>query len=150
VVPRVPGRVAAFALVAASVLPGALLVASPAQAASPTTCSAISGKADSPTASLTGCTSATTGGSGTLSASHTKDVDTVTWKNGGSTDFRLKGHGGSGAQCPPDSLEIMLRGTVTKSTCAASSIKGAVSADVCLKGTKKGKVSLLAGTVLTF
>ena len=148
--PNVALRPLAVLLLTLSGSLGALVLAGPAEAAATTTCSALSGKVESPTASLTGCTSSTTGGSGTLSASHTKNVDTVKWENGGSTNFRLKGNGGSGTQCPPGSLEIMLKGTVTKSTGAAASIEGAVSADICLKGTKKGKVSLLAGTVFTF
>jgi len=117
-------------------------------AATTATCGALTGRLASPTAHLTGCTSSTTGGAGTLSGS--QGVDTVKWKNGGVTTFHLKGNSGKKNHCPTGSTEFYLRGTVTKSTGNAAAIKGAVSADLCVAGTPHGKVGLLTGTLFTF
>jgi len=113
-----------------------------------TTCDALSGKAVSPSGSLTGCTAATTGGSGHLTGSGV--VDTVNWANGGTTTFRLNSHIVNKSDCASGAMEIALKGTVTKSTGAAAGIKGRVSAHLCFTGTKPEKVSLLTGTVFKF
>lgn len=131
---------------------GALAMAGPAGAASGTSgtmCTAVSGNIRNPTNHLAGCTKSATGGSGVLSfvQSGNETVDTVTWKNGGTTTFDVKTKSGTDA-CPSGSFEIEIRTKVTGSTGAAVSIRGKVSADVC--GTGKGKVSLLTGTVWKF
>jgi hypothetical protein len=134
-------------LLGASPSVAVLALAGPAAAAASATCGALSGKLASPTAHLTGCTGSTTGGAGTLSGS--QGIDTVKWKNGGVTTFRLKSNVGKQNHCPTGSTEFYLRGTVTKSTGSATAIKGAVSADLCVTGTPRGKVSLLTGTLFT-
>jgi hypothetical protein len=144
----IPHRVAAFLTV--SLVIGTIVLASPAQAVSATTCSALSGRLIKPTAALTGCTSSTTGGSGTLSASSTEGVDTVSWKNGGTTNFRFKSGDDQGNRCPSGSSELVLKGKVTKSTGAASSITGAVSGQLCITGSKKALLTLVPGTVFKF
>jgi hypothetical protein len=135
-------------LLASSPLFGVLALAGPAGAAAGTTCGALSGKLARPTARLTQCTSSTTGGTGILSGS--QGVDAVKWRNGGVTTFRLKGNAGKQNHCPSASTEFYLKGTVTKSTGSAATIRGAVSADLCVTTTKTGKVTLLTGTVFTF
>ena len=144
----VPKRVAMS--LAVSLAFATFVLSGPAQAVSVTTCSALSGTIAKPTAKLSGCLNSTTGGSGILSASNKEGVDTVTWKNGGTTDFRFKSRSGQGGPCPSGASELVLRGTVTKSTGAASSIAGAVLGRLCITGTKKATVTLATGTVFTF
>jgi pectate lyase len=128
---------------------GTLAVSDSAEAASATTCNAVSGNVGNSTNHLAGCTKSTTGGSGTLSFAQTGDktVDTVTWKNDGTTSFVVTTRSGAN-RCPSDSFEVRIRSTVTKSTGAAASIKGKVFADACITGL--GNVSLLTGTVWKF
>jgi hypothetical protein len=45
-----------------------------------------------------------------LSASNTEGVDTVSWKNGGTTNFRFKSGDGQGNRCPSRSSELVLKG----------------------------------------
>jgi hypothetical protein len=128
---------------------GTLTLSDAAGATSSTTCSAVSGNVGDATNHLAGCTKSTTGGSGTLSVAQTGDktVDTVTWKNNGTTSFVVTTRSGAN-RCPSGSFEVRIRSTVTKSTGAAASIKGKVSADACITGL--GNVSLLTGTVWKF
>lgn len=126
-----------------------LALSDSAGAASGTICSDVSGNVGNPTSHLAGCTKSTTGGSGTLSfvQKGEKTVDTVTWKNDGTTTFVVTTRSGTN-RCPSGSFEIEIRSTVTKSTGAAASIKGKVSVDVCVTGS--GNVSLLMGTAWKF
>ena len=135
-------------LLTLSGLMGMLALSSSVEAMGATTCSAITGRASTPTARLAGCTVSTTGGGGTLGGSN--GIDVVTWKNGGTTTIHLSNHGGTKDHCPSGSSEFYLNGTVTGSTGAAAGIAGSVRAELCITGTKKETVSLLTGTVFKF
>ena len=142
---RLSNRVLIVFLLAIPTSLGTLALSDSAGATGGTICSALSGNLSRPNEHLTECTTSTTGGSGLLSGNG--HVDTVTWKNGGTTTFVIK-IGSGNLLCPDGSSAIEIRSTVKKSTGAASSITGKVSADVCITG--KGRVSLLPGTVWKF
>jgi hypothetical protein len=146
---RLSNRLLIVSLLAFPSSLGTFTLSSSAGAATGTTCGAVSGNVANPTNHLAGCTKSTTGGSGTLSfAQHGhKTVDTVTWKNDGTTTFVVKTRSGPNL-CPAGSFEVRIRSTVTQSTGAAASIQGKVSADACITGS--GNVSLLTGTAWRF
>jgi Ca2+-binding RTX toxin-like protein len=144
----VPMRLFIGASIAAASTFGIVSFASSAGAVSSTTCSAVSGKVHAHTVQLEGCTAATTGGSGSISGSHGKD--TVVWANGGTTVFKPRSGAVKVNECPAGDSEIHLKGTVASSTGAAAGVQGAVSADICIPVSGKGKVSLLKGTVWRF
>lgn len=125
-----------------------------AQAATPasaTACSTVTAKVSSPSGELSGCTVATTGGSGVIREDGAKTGDIVTWANGGTTTFKFgKSTLVKPDACPSGHAEEHLAGTVTGSTGAAAGISGSTSAYVCIPRKKHGEVSLLAGTVWKF
>jgi hypothetical protein len=140
-----------MALVAAPVI-GAVGLSAQAGAASSTTCSGVVGTLGGKHASLNGCTTATTGGSGVAGedAAHTGDL--VRWSSGGTTTFKFKPVKVDAAKNPCGSgrIEDHLQAKVIKSTGAAAAISGKVSAYLCFPSSGKGKVTLVPGTLWKF
>ncbi len=132
---------------AAAILPASLAQAAPA--ASRTSCDALKGNSAAPTAKLSGCTLATTGGAGII-AGVGANTDTVTWKNNGTTTFTYTHVLLSNDACPTGSDEYQWTGKVTASTGAASGITGNIAALICITTNSKAKATLLKGTVWKF
>src|ERR1700722_5352604 len=95
-------------------------------AADSATCTTLTGtvniSTESATGKFTGCTSGTTGGSGKFKGSQSTSSGKITWANAGVTKmsfgFTLEGQG----SCPAANDEIVVTGTVTSSSGAASKI----------------------------
>jgi hypothetical protein len=130
---------------------GAVSLSTQAGAASLATCSGVAGKAQGAHLALSGCTVATTGGSGLLGADTSGTGDVVKWSNGGTTKFKFTDVPPSGAkQHCPGKTEVHLQGHVTKSTGSAVAVFGKVSAYPCLPIAGRGDVSLVRGTLWRF
>jgi hypothetical protein len=116
----VPASTAALALTTAS--PAGAAVYNAADAA---TCTKLTGKVDisteSATGTFSGCTKATTDGTGKFSGSESSSAGKVTWKNKGVTtmsfSFNISGSCGTGTE------EIVVTGAVKSSTGKAAKIK---------------------------
>jgi hypothetical protein len=150
---RVPAIrvVAGLALVVAPVV-GAIGLSSLAGAASPTTCSGVVGKVQGDHATLSGCTAATTGGSGVLASDPSANGDLVKWSNGGTTIFKFKPTRSNAAKntCPSGKIEDHLQSKVIESTGAATAVTGRVSAYLCFPSSGKGNVTVMSGTLWRF
>ncbi len=117
--------------------------------ASPTTCSSLKGTSAAPTATLRGCTEATTGGGGTIAGTG-PNTDVVTWTNTGTTTFTYTHVQLAKDACPAGSVEYKWTGTVTASTGPAAQVSGSVKALICITNNVKAKATLLKGTVWKF
>jgi hypothetical protein len=142
-----------MALAAAMAGPWAGVVAltSPVTAAGATArtvCHGVHGTTAGKTGRLTGCTKATTGGSGVIQAGSATLTDLVTWVNGGTTTIKITNSKPVAPDaCASGSKEFHFVGKVTVSTGPAASISGGVSAFLCESTGSKGMISLLPGTV---
>jgi hypothetical protein len=110
------------------------------QTASTVSCKKLTGSAIADTATMSGCTSSATGGSGAIS-NFLPTGGHVVWANSTTTDYTttpLVGGTGTGHPCAATSLEIDLKGKVTASTNPAILVGSTVKMDVCLnaRGTK--------------
>ena len=142
--------VTGLALVVAPVV-GVVGLSTQAGAASSTTCSGVIGTAQGKHASLTGCTVATTGGSGIV-GTDASGGDLVRWSNGGTTKFKFTEVKVNAAKdpCPSGQYEHHLQAKVIKSTGAAAAVSGKVSAYFCVPSSHKGKITLVPGTLWKF
>jgi hypothetical protein len=143
--------VVGLALVVAPVV-GAVGLTTQAGAASSTTCSGVVGTVKGKHATLNGCTIATTGGSGVVGVDASGGGDLVKWSNGGTTKFKFKPVKVNAAKnpCPSGQKEDHLQAKVIKSTGAAASVSGNVSAYLCIPRSGKGSVTLVPGTLWRF
>lgn len=124
------------------------LTAGAASASSKTTCSSLSGTVTGGSFTYGGCTSATTGGGGTSTGE--TSPSTINWSNGGTTTYKFTEKAVKGAPaCAAGDSQFAVKGKVTKSTGAASKIKGAVKGTICYDPTTDS-VSLPAGSLFTF
>ena len=145
--------VRAVVVVAAMTGPWAAVVALAAPGAAAGTaatavCRGVQGTVQSPSAKLTGCTKAATGGSGVIKANGTTGTDLVTWANGGTTTLKFS----NAKPVVPDACvsgfgELHIIGKVTASTGPSAGISGGVSALLCEPTSLKGKIHLLPGTL---
>jgi hypothetical protein len=116
---------ASAAMVAATASPAGAAV--PAKKADAATCTTLTGtvniSTESATGTFTGCTSGPTGGPGKFKGSESSSSGKVTWANKGVTKmsfgFTLEGQ----ETCPAANDEIVVTGTVSKSTGGAAKIK---------------------------
>jgi hypothetical protein len=145
-------RVVAGLTLAVAPVVGAIGLSARAGAASSTTCSGVVGKLQAKHARLTGCTVATTGGSGVFRLDSSANGDLVKWSNGGTTIFQFKPVRSNAAtsSCPSGEIEDHLQAKVIGSTGAASAVRGRVSAYLCFPPSAKGSVTLMPGTLWKF
>jgi hypothetical protein len=107
------------------------------------------------TVTLSGCTSAATGGSSKpLPATSLASGGTITWVNSKTTTVTLKvsttEHDGTETQtCPAGTSEYEAKGKVTADTTGFAPVGGVAKAEACVNGTT-GAISLEPGSKAIF
>jgi hypothetical protein len=111
------------------------------------TCTRIVGQTQLKTATLTGCTAASTGGRGAV-ANYALNGGDVTWTNGTTTNYTATATR-QGTDCPSVSEEFKIAGSVTSSTNPSIAVGSAVKMKVCFDpGNDEARTS--KGTTIKF
>ena len=135
----------------AGVLPAVPAADSVAVATTATNCHGVIGSVREKTAMLTGHTTATTGGSGTIEIDSKGTGDLATWVNGGTATLAIcKSAPAKKDHCSAGAGEVHLAAKVTGRTGSSAAISDPVPAFVCIPTSGKGKVVPASGTVWKF